>query len=85
MYSPSDIAKQLTVIDWELFNQVKPFGLLKRAWDKASLKHRALPITRFLKRLDAVSHWVATTIITQNTPALRSEAIKKFLAICEVS
>lgn len=84
IFSPVEIAKQLTVIDWELFNQIKPYGLLKRAWDKDSLKHRALPIIRCLKRLDAVSHWVASTIIIYSTPTQRADAIRRFLAICEV-
>jgi len=78
-----NIAKQLTIIDSDLFCSVKTVNLLHCAWDKKQLAHRSLPVVRCLQRLDAVSHWCATMILSFNSVPGRAAMIRKFIAICE--
>ena len=64
-FDPEEIARQLTLIDYALFSKIKPAELLNQAWQKARLRHRAQNILRLVERVNNLTLWVATTILSQ--------------------
>ena len=64
-FDPEEIARQLTLIDCALFSKIKPAELLNQAWQKARHRHRAQNILRLVERVNNLTLWVATTILSQ--------------------
>lgn len=64
-FDPEEIARQLTLIDYSLFAKIKPAELLNQAWQKAKFRHRAINILRLVDRVNHLTLWVATTILSQ--------------------
>jgi len=79
--TPAEIARQLTLIDWELFSSIEMLGLLQVAWEKTKLQHRAIPVTRYMNRINSLSRWTASFILIHPQPSVRCEILKKFLLV----
>ena len=69
-FDPEEIARQLTIIDFSLFSKIKPAELLNQAWQKQKYKHRAHNILRLVERMNNLTLWVATTILSQRVSCL---------------
>ena len=70
-FDPEEIARQLTIIDFSLFSKIKPAELLNQAWQKQKYKHRAQNILRLVERMNNLTLWVATTILSQRVSGMR--------------
>ena len=84
-FDPEEIARQLTMIDYSLFAKIKPAELLNQAWQKPKYKHRAQNILRIVERMNNLTLWVATTILSQKDVQQRAKRITDFVQICVVS
>lgn len=82
-YNDSEIARQLTQIDFSLFNQIRPYELLNQAWSKPELKHLSPHVTALIDRINKVSYWVASLILWFKNKEDRIKMIEKLLKICE--
>jgi hypothetical protein len=78
-----EIARQLTVIDWETYERIKPSELLNQAWSKPKLKHRAPHVLALIKRFNMISSWAATEIVSATTIRERVRITSKFIRIAE--
>jgi hypothetical protein len=83
-----EIARQLTLIEFNIFCQIVPTELLNKAWNDPDQKHKAPHIIEMLKRFDDVVNWVVTTINTSvdNTNKkinTKSRMIEKYIKIAE--
>ena len=51
---------------WKTVNKMYMFLLnLQQAWQKPKYKHRAVNILRLVERMNNLTLWVATTILSQ--------------------
>lgn len=80
----SEIARQLTVVDFNAFASVEAAELLNQAWNKESLKHRSPNVLAMISRANRVSFWVATLILCHDSIEARSSVIQKIIRIAEV-
>ncbi|KAJ3452351.1 ras guanine nucleotide exchange factor i-related [Anaeramoeba flamelloides] len=78
-----EIARQISIIDFEIFSKIKPAELLNCAWSKDKLKHRAKNVLKMTDRFNAMSEWVATLIIQQERVRQRVKVLKKFINIAQ--
>ncbi|KAJ3450892.1 ras guanine nucleotide exchange factor i-related [Anaeramoeba flamelloides] len=76
-----EIARQITLIDFEIFSQIKPAELLNCAWSKPKLKHRAKNVLELIERFNEMSQWVATKIIQRERVRDRVKILTKFIMI----
>jgi hypothetical protein len=81
-FDPEEIARQLTIIDFSLFAKIKPAELLNQAWQKPKYKDRAQNILRLVERMNNLTLWVATTILSQKDIQQRAKRITEFILIC---
>eukprot|EP00727_Mastigamoeba_balamuthi_P001244 m51a1_g11116 putative ras guanine nucleotide exchange factor (1535) ;mRNA; r:94500-106068 len=76
-----DIARQLTVIDNEMFRRVKAAELLNQNWSKKKARHKSPNILAMIARSNRISFWVASCIVSQAFVSSRSKVVSKFITI----
>lgn len=79
-----ELARQLTLIEFEIFVNIKPSELLNQSWNKPKLRHRAPNVTALIERFNRVSVWCATMIVSEIRLKNRVRAVNKFLRITKV-
>lgn len=78
---PLEIARQLTLIDSHLFNQIKPVECLNKAW--SSKDANAPNVKAMINMSTQISNWLAFTILSEDNLRLRAQYIKFFIAVAD--
>ena len=78
-----EIARQLSLLDWESFRKIKPTELLNQAWSKPKLKHRAPNVLAFIAQFNRTSAWAATEILSAPNIRERIRVVTKLIKISE--
>ncbi|KAJ3450658.1 ras guanine nucleotide exchange factor i-related [Anaeramoeba flamelloides] len=78
-----EIARQITLIDFEIFSQIKPAELLNCAWSKDKLKHRAKNVLHFILRFNQLSNWFSKLILDHEKVKVRAKVLTKVINIAE--
>lgn len=78
-----EIARQFTILEYELFKKIKPSELLNQAWNKPKLRHRATNVLNLINRSTEVSGWVASVIMKENKLRNRSRILTRLIKIAE--
>jgi len=81
--SVTDVARQLTLIDTQLFAATECQALLNTAWENPRLAHRAQSVVQQLERLNRVTWWVGMEVLARETAEQRAETMKWFLSLAE--
>ncbi|KAJ6250339.1 ras guanine nucleotide exchange factor i-related [Anaeramoeba flamelloides] len=76
-----EIARQISIIDFEIFSKIQPSELLNCAWAKEKLKHRAKNLLQLIDRFNHMSLWVSTLIIKPERVRDRAKVYTKFVKI----
>jgi hypothetical protein len=77
-----EVARQMTLIEFELFQAIEPQELLNQAWNKVKLRNRAPNVIKMIKRFNHISTWVASVICTPVNLKTRVTHMKRFIKIC---
>jgi len=78
-----EIARQLSLIEYDIYKKIKPPELLNQSWNKTKLKHRAPNVLKMIDRFNSVSMWVATLIIQTPKVKARARMMARFMRIAE--
>nr|AAN46870.1 nucleotide exchange factor RasGEF A [Dictyostelium discoideum] len=78
-----EIARQLTLIEFEIYRNIKPPELLNQSWNKTKLKSRAPNVLKMIDRFNSVSMWVATMIIQTTKVKARARMMTRFIKIAD--
>ncbi len=81
VYSEEDIAKQMTLIDYNVYCKIRSTELLDQAWSKPKYKYRARNIARLIARSNDVTLWVCSLIVWPKTLKERIRAMTKIVEI----
>jgi hypothetical protein len=76
-----EIARQMTLIEYQIFEKIQPKECLSQAWNKANRKEVAPNITEMIDRTNRVVNWVAAEILQYDKTSKRTYAIRKFIKI----
>jgi len=79
----SEIARQLTLIDFKMFQKIRPCELLNQAWNKDKLKHRAPNILSIISRSNKFSFWIASMILWFPRMDERCKILTKINSVAE--
>jgi len=83
-----DFAKELTRIDWIMYNSFRPRDLVRHvsisSQDKDKIKSLA-NVNRMIKEFNHVAFFVASMILFRDKPKHRAKALEKFMNIAQVS
>lgn len=64
---PVELARQITLIDYHLFGQIRQAELLNQSWNKPKLKHRSPHVLEMIQRFNVLSNWLCCVILhTEN-------------------
>lgn len=78
-----EIARQLTLMHFELYQAIQPSEFLNKSWLDPHLRFKAPNVIAMMKAYEEVSLWVATEILTQDKARRRVKLIKKFIDIAK--
>jgi hypothetical protein len=79
--SALEIARQMTLIEEELFRNVRPRELIGLAWTKKDKEKRAPNLLKISARFNAVSDWVKSSIVQEKDLKKRTKIFEKFVEI----
>eukprot|EP01127_Copromyxa_protea_P012958 TRINITY_DN3427_c0_g1_i3.p1 TRINITY_DN3427_c0_g1~~TRINITY_DN3427_c0_g1_i3.p1 ORF type:complete len:685 (+),score=103.57 TRINITY_DN3427_c0_g1_i3:289-2343(+) len=80
-YSPEEIARQMTLLDWRIWKKIKFDEFLDLGWTKPDKDEKAPNIVAFTKQFNLWSHWCVTAIMTKDRLRDRQKVMERFLAI----
>ena len=79
-----EIARQITLIDFNLFSKIEPKECLNQSWNKKEQKTKAPNIYAMIQRFNALSGWIATCIVTQEDLEKRIAMLQNAIEIAKV-
>eukprot|EP01127_Copromyxa_protea_P018071 TRINITY_DN5606_c0_g1_i1.p1 TRINITY_DN5606_c0_g1~~TRINITY_DN5606_c0_g1_i1.p1 ORF type:complete len:650 (+),score=141.22 TRINITY_DN5606_c0_g1_i1:1375-3324(+) len=82
-FHPEEIARQITLREWEIWSNLKPWEFLGLAWSKKDKETRAPHVLKMTETSNFISHWVTTTIVATANPKSRVIIIRKFIEIAD--
>ncbi|EGC37703.1 hypothetical protein DICPUDRAFT_46357 [Dictyostelium purpureum] len=80
-----EIARQLTLMDFEIFSNIKSTELLNQSWNKPKLRYRSPNVLTLINRFNEISQWTATSILSYERVKDRARIMAKFIRIAEYS
>ena len=85
---PIEFARQLTIIESNLYGKIKPTECLNKTWQKKLAKDEPDPaanVKALILHSNQLTNWVAQMILTQTDVKRRVVVIKHFVAVADVS
>ena len=76
-----EIARQLTIIEFEVFVTIKPSELLNQSWNKNKEQYKSPHILSLIERSNNLSYWIASLILWNQKVNERVNVIVKMLQI----
>lgn len=83
-FDPLEVARQLTLIEYDLFKSITSQECLGQAWNKADHETLAPNLTAITKHFNTFTLWVCTEVVREEKVASRAKSIAKFIVITKV-
>jgi hypothetical protein len=83
LYSPVDIAQQMTIVDFAWFSDIEARELLNQCWSKPKLQYRARNVLGLINRVNILSYWVPSLILWPEKLAQRVKVFEKFIMVAD--
>uniref|UniRef100_A0A8D2LXE9 Rap guanine nucleotide exchange factor 4 n=1 Tax=Varanus komodoensis TaxID=61221 RepID=A0A8D2LXE9_VARKO len=81
LMSSKDLAYQMTIYEWELFNCVHELELVYHTFGRHNFKKTTANLDLFLRRFNEIQFWVVTEICLCSQLSKRVQLLKKFIKI----
>jgi len=78
-----ELARQLTLLEFDTYRSIQPVELLNQAWNKQSLRHRAPHVSHMIARFNSISYWVAKLVIAEEKIRQRTKVMSKILRFAQ--
>lgn len=80
---PLEIARQLTLIEFERFKAIRPSELFGQAWSSARNRHKATHVVEMITAFNDFCMWVSTTVLSYEKLKDRVKVMETFAAIAK--
>ncbi|PRP81579.1 hypothetical protein PROFUN_01086 [Planoprotostelium fungivorum] len=80
---PQEVARQLTLIDYELCRAIRPKECLGLAWTKKDKLKRSPNLLAMIQGFNNVSRWVTYTLVTELNLKKRTKILSFFLSVLQ--
>ncbi|KAI3633678.1 hypothetical protein MIR68_008625 [Amoeboaphelidium protococcarum] len=81
---PLEVARQMTLVEFELFSNIRPTEFLNQAWMKADKEIKAPNICNMTKWSNHITRWVVTEIISiKDSPKTRAVIFERMIMIAQ--
>lgn len=81
-YDAEEIARQMTIIEYDLFSRIAPFELLDQAWMRKGTLD-APNIAQITAHFNRISFWTARSVLEARTVRGRSNRVRKLIKIAK--
>ncbi|XP_053326480.1 rap guanine nucleotide exchange factor 4 [Spea bombifrons] len=81
LMSSKDLAYQMTIHDWDLFNCVHELELIYHTFGRHNFKKTTANLDLFLRRFNEIQFWVVTEVCLCSQLSKRVQLLKKFIKI----
>eukprot|EP01132_Coremiostelium_polycephalum_P000691 gene691-852_t len=78
-----EIARQLCIIDFSLYEMIKPSEFLIKGWTKPQFRSKAVNLLNMMRRFNEFTKWVAASLLNEQQIKGRSKLLGRFLKISE--
>ena len=79
-----EVARQITLMEFDFFREIKPLELLQNAWMKEDKEINSPNICKMTKLSNHIIHWVASEIVlVKDGPKQRAVVFEKFVMIAQ--
>ncbi|KAJ3449707.1 guanine nucleotide exchange factor [Anaeramoeba flamelloides] len=79
----AEVARQITIREYEVYQQIRPTELLKQSWNKKALWGRAPNARYMIERFNQFSFWCCTMILITQKLVQRVYAVEYFITLGE--
>lgn len=76
---PLEMARQLTLIDWNLFKRIRPQECMGCYWESLEKQYLAVHIVAIVDQANNLSLWISGVIVTGYSTELRGQYITYFI------
>ena len=76
-----DVAKQMSLISFQLFGFIQPAELIRVVWTKKSTVARAANVMRMIARFNEISSWIQFEILKREKVKERAAVVQKFIQV----
>jgi hypothetical protein len=80
-----EVARQLTLLEFENFLAIQPKECLNLSWSKEGRETKSPNIVKMINRSNALGHWLAIQILIEPKVKSRAKLIKSFIQIAKVN
>eukprot|EP00026_Physarum_polycephalum_P009856 Phypoly_transcript_09993.p1 GENE.Phypoly_transcript_09993~~Phypoly_transcript_09993.p1 ORF type:complete len:442 (+),score=94.76 Phypoly_transcript_09993:72-1328(+) len=82
-FDEEEIAQQMTLIDFELYQVIRPTEFLNQAWNKTSTQHRSPNLLALIARFNLIGLWVSHQILREERLRGRAKKMDKLIKVAE--
>lgn len=82
-FDAREVARQLTLIDAEMFRAIRLYELAGQAWNKKDAVTRAPNLTKLIQHTNRLSIWVASAILREGKIAKRRKVMANMIMLCQ--
>jgi len=79
----SEIARQLTLIEFSIFSQIQSSELFNQSWNKPKTNHKSPHVLNMISRSNHLSCWVASLLLWSPTHKERLGVLTKFIKLAQ--
>ncbi|KAJ6225986.1 ras guanine nucleotide exchange factor i-related [Anaeramoeba flamelloides] len=78
-----EIARQITLYDYNIYSKIGITELLNLSWSKAKYKHRSPNVLTFIQQFNNLSCWIATEILKFYRVRKRTNCVTYFINVAQ--
>jgi len=79
--APLEMARQLTLIEYDMFRKIQPKECLQQAWTGGERQTRAPNIYTIITRFNRISNWVSSEIVSEGKLKQRVGLLRYFIKL----
>lgn len=78
---PIELARQMALLDFEMFKNIGARELLAKVWVASALVHTSPNLWKMIQRFNQFSNWVAHCVVREESAKKRAAVIQRFLKL----
>jgi son of sevenless-like protein len=81
---PLEIARQLTLVEMNIFMKIQPIELMNQEWSKKNTVSAAVNVRAMTSMSTKITGWVICTVVQEADVKRRAAVLKHFVKVAEV-
>eukprot|EP00727_Mastigamoeba_balamuthi_P001078 m51a1_g10968 putative mis5 protein (1716) ;mRNA; r:253454-262202 len=78
---PVEVARQLTLIEFDIFHSIKPKEFLGLSWSRRDKETKSPNILQMVNRFNLVSGWITVLVVREQNPRRRTAVVRKAIQL----